>query len=113
MRVLILFVILLTALLIAPTVSGAQPGSSYQGTPYGHFCPGMQWGPYGVRKPVKTAAEAKQVIETYFSGSGQVIRPGKVEEKRLYFEVEILDRDGVMIDKAVVDKRTGRIRSIY
>jgi hypothetical protein len=73
----------------------------------------MQWGPYGVRKPVKTADEAKQVVEKYFSSCGQALRCGKIEEKNLYFEAEVLDRNGAIIDKAIIDKRTGRIRSIF
>ncbi len=93
----------------------AQPGGpgGYRGMPYGHFCPGMGMGPYGMRKPVRTADEAKQVVERYFSSSGQAVHCGKVEEKDLYFEAEILDHNGTLIDKAIVDKRNGRIRSIY
>lgn len=85
----------------------------YRGGPYGNFCPGMKWGPYGVRKPVRTVAEAKQIIEIYLSGNTQGAHVGKIQEQELYFEAEILGRKGKLIDRQIVDKRTGRIRSIY
>jgi hypothetical protein len=101
----------------SPLVSNAQsrdggPGM-YHGAPYGHYCPGPGWGPYGVRKPVRTVEEAKEVLEKYFSASGKAVQVGKIEQKRGYFEAEILDSDGKLVDKAIVDRRTGRIRSIY
>jgi len=116
----IFFISLLAAATILPTETMAQHGmmmqEMYKGGPYGNYCPGMQWGPYGVRKPVRTAEEAKQVIETYLSdlsGNTEGFRVGQIQEKNLYFEVEILDRNNKLIDRAIVDKRTGRIRSIY
>ena len=65
------------AMLASPAASEAQPcnpGSrgpgSYEGMPYGRYCPGMRWGPYGARRAVKTADEARQAIEKYFSRLG-------------------------------------------
>jgi len=84
------------------------------GGPYGNYCPGPRWGgPYGARTPVRTADEAKQVIETFFSGRGQKITVGKMEERRRFFLAEVLDPEGKQIDLVVVDKRNGRLRSIY
>ena len=108
-------VVAMFAIFVAPASAPAQqagPGM-YRGMPYGQFCPGRGWGPYGVRKPVRTVDEAKQVIDSYFSALGQTMRAGAVEERRWYFEVEILERDGTVVDKAAVDKRNGRIRSMY
>jgi hypothetical protein len=73
----------------------------------------MRGDPYGVRKPVRTADEARQVLEEYFEGSGQKVRLGNIEERRWFFIIEVKDAEGSLIDKAIVDKRTGRIRSIY
>ncbi len=114
MRILRL-ILIAVMLLTVPILSWAQPEGHgpYRGMPYGHFCPGMGMGPYGVRKAVRTADEAKQVVDRYFSSRGEALHCGKVEEKDLYFETEILDDKGVLVDKAIVDKRTGRIRSIY
>ena len=85
----------------------------YEGAPYGRHCPGMGRGPYGARRVIKTPDEAKQAIEQYFSGSKQAIQVGKVEEKRWFFKADILDPGGTLIDILIIDRRTGRIRSIY
>jgi len=85
----------------------------YEKPPYGQFCPGMRGDPYGARRQVKTMDEAKQVLEQYFEGTGKKVGIGQIEERRWFFIAEVLDPQGIMIDKAIVDKRTGRIRSIY
>jgi hypothetical protein len=111
----ILLILIITFLCALPLTSSAQPRrhGMYEGTPYGQFCPGMRGDPYGVRKPVRTADEAKQVLEEYFEGSGQKVRLGNIEERRWFFIIEVKDSEGSLIDKTIVDKRTGRIRSIY
>ncbi len=85
----------------------------HRGGPYGNYCPGRQWGPYGDRKPVRTADQAKEIIVAYLSGNRQGLSAGNVEEKACYFEAEILDKEKAVVDKVIVDKRSGRIRSIY
>jgi hypothetical protein len=110
------FLILFSITLAMPAVSQAQPmgRGMYRGAPYGHYCPLMQWGPYGVRRPVTTVDQAKQVIDLYLScHNNQGLSVGGVEEKKWYFEAEILDQDKKVTDKVIVDKRSGRIRSIY
>jgi hypothetical protein len=116
--------VILTVLLMMATVPahveaqhGRGPGPGFYergGGPYGQYCPGRRWGgPYGARKPVNNAEQAKQLIEAFFSSSGEAITAGRIEERRWFFEAEILDGRGKVIDKVIVDKRTGRIRSIY
>jgi len=107
----VFFLVILTL----PVVSVAQPmgRGMYRGSPYGHYCPGMQWGPYGLRKPVSTVEQAKQVIDVYLAETGQKLAAGNITEKNWYFEAEILDRNKTVIDRVIVDKRSGRIRSIY
>jgi hypothetical protein len=51
-------------------------------------------------------------LRDYFSGKKNA-KIGKISEKALYFEAEILDDRDKVIDVVIVDKRTGRIRSIY
>ncbi|MBA4418589.1 MAG: hypothetical protein C0392_11890 [Syntrophus sp. (in: bacteria)] len=102
-----------------PSTSKAQPVPPgcpgwYEGAaPYGRHCPGMGRGPYGARRVIKTPDEAKQAIEQYFSGSGKAIEVGKVEERRWFFKADILGPDNTLIDILIIDRRTGRIRSIY
>ena len=114
----ILLILLASVFISLPEVSSAQPWrhgmyDRYEKPPYGQFCPGMRGDPYGARRQVKTIDEAKQVLEQYFEGTGKKVGIGQIEERRWFFIAEVLDPQGAMIDKAIVDKRTGRIRSIY
>lgn len=34
-------------------------------------------------------------------------------ERDLFYQADIRDRRGMLIDKVIIDKRTGRMRSIY
>lgn len=104
-------------ILIVPLISEAQGQGygygRYRDRPYGESCPGPQGGgPYGARKAVTTVEQAKQMVEAYFATSGRAISTGKTEERRWFFIMEVLDREGVAIDTVIVDKRSGRIRSI-
>jgi hypothetical protein len=60
---------------------------------------------------VKSAEEARKVFAEYFEK--KKVKLGEVKEKEYFFEAEVFDRDGRLIDKVIVDKRTGRVRSIY
>ena len=41
------------------------------------------------------------------------IRINNIKERKWFFEAEIRDKKNKLIDVVIVDKRTGRIRSIY
>jgi len=116
-RMLVMIVIAIV-LISLPAASSAQPWrygmhDKYERPPYGQFCPGLRGDPYGARRLVRTTDEAKQVLEQYFEGTGRKVGIGNIEERRWFFIAELLSPEGVLIDKAIVDKRTGRIRSIY
>ncbi|MBI5634516.1 MAG: hypothetical protein HZA15_13680 [Nitrospirae bacterium] len=66
---------------------------------------------YGEKKVITTAEEALKTLKKHFEKRDVVI--GEVAEKELYFEAEIKDLKNAVIDKVIIDKRTGRIRSIY
>jgi hypothetical protein len=89
----------------------AGPSSAYAGEqdkgPYG----GPGGGTYGERQRVGTRDDAKRVLKEYFSKKDVTV--GEVREKQYYYEADILDKSGRLVDKVIVDKRTGRIRSIY
>ncbi len=71
---------------------------------------GLQ-GRYGEKQEIATAEDARAALKRYFSKKDVVI--GEIVEKELYFEADIMDMKHTVIDKVIVDKRTGRIRSIY
>jgi hypothetical protein len=72
---------------------------------------GPRSGSYGEKKEVTTAEEAEKAFREYFSKKD--VKIGEIKERELYFEAEIKDKNDNRIDKVIVDKRTGRIRSIY
>ena len=77
------------------------------GSPYGS----SKGGVYGEKKAVATSEDARKVLREYFSGRD--VKIGEVREREFYFEAEIRDRNNKPVDTVIVDKRTGRIRSIY
>ena len=109
MKKLLLLIILLITAIVLPD-SNAQAMNGWWDGPYGDYCP--MWGSYGARKPVRTIKEAEKILKEYFS-KYEDVKVGKVKEKEWYFEADIKDKNNNLIDVVIVDKRTGRIRSIY
>jgi len=56
--------------------------------------------------------EARKILLLYFPPHKDIM-VGPVRERGLFFEAEITDRKGRLIDVLIIDKRTGRIRSVY
>ncbi|MDA8339670.1 MAG: hypothetical protein M0Z70_10280 [Nitrospiraceae bacterium] len=108
MKKLLLLIILLITAIVLPD-SNAQAMNGWWDGPYGDYCP--MWGSYGARKPVRTANEAKRILQEYFAPHD--VKIGKIKEKEWFFEADIKDKNNNLIDVVIVDKRTGRIRSIY
>ena len=81
-----------------------------EGGPYGDYCAGPRWGWYGSRRGVDTVKEASRILQDYFSKDGVTV--GRVVERQGYFEAAILDRKGKAMDRVIVNRRNGRIRSI-
>lgn len=79
--------------------------------PYGDYCCNQQRGWYGARREVTDARQARSILENYFTGRNVTIGPFR--ERPMFFEAEIFDRSGKAVDKVIVHKRSGRIRSIY
>lgn len=80
--------------------------------PHGNYCEGQGRGWYGERKAVRTEPEARRILREYFS-SVKGVRIKNMKERRWFFEAEIRDKDNRLIDVVIIDKRSGRIRSIY
>jgi len=66
---------------------------------------------YGARQPVANAAEARGLLVSYFTGQGYTV--SEVSDKKWGFKAEILDKNGNIVDRVMIDKRSGRIRSLY
>jgi hypothetical protein len=102
--------ILLTGMAVAVLASvSAAPALAWELTIYSVAA--AEEKDYGEKKPVTSEKEARAALEEYYRGKDVEI--GEITEKELYFEAEILDTKGKVTDKVIIDKRTGRVRSIY
>jgi len=99
--------VFLTSVFCLPSWSGPMGGRG----PYGGYCEGPRWGWYGARTPVTTMENARKHLEKYFEGKDVVI--GTISEQGMFFKADIKDHNGTLIDRVIIHKRSGRIRSIY
>jgi hypothetical protein len=96
----------LSGLLAAAMVFSFAPPGYGQGKRYG-----VTKGDYGEKRPVKSAKEAEKILKDIFKDRD--VKVGGIKEKELFFEAEIRDRKGELIDRVIIDKRTGRARSTF
>ncbi len=97
--------------------SGNGMGQGMMGSGNGY---GQQNGPqYGrqYQQPRQTPLDrnqAKQEVENYLrSRKNPNLQLGKIEEKGNGYQINIITKDGSLVDKIMVDKNTGRMRSTY
>ena len=98
--------IALAGLMAAP-VFAEQPGSPI---PFGGYRKTGGCGCYGAKAAIKTADEARRVIEEFLVGHDLHI--GAMVERPRFFRAELVDENGVLRDVVIVDKINGRVRSI-
>jgi len=78
--------------------------------PFGGYCPRRHADQYGARQPVLTPTDARERLSLFFSIDPARIR--RLEERRHVFLAEITDPEGRPTELVIIDRRTGRIRSI-
>jgi len=113
-RILLIIILSIFILAIATFNAFAQHGENgWRGSKYhyGTYYPGPREGRYGERKTVRTKTEARKKLLRYFPYGRETI--GEIKDRNLFFEVEIKDRNNKTVDRIIIDKRTGRIRSVY
>ena len=93
-------------LMAAPAFS-EQPGSPI---PFGGYRKDGTCGCYGTKSAIKTADDARKVIEGFLVGHD--LRIGVMDEFPRFFKAELVDGNGAMRDVVIVDKINGRVRSI-
>ncbi|MCK9229088.1 MAG: hypothetical protein M0Q23_09585 [Syntrophales bacterium] len=86
---------------------GKFPGKHH---PYGDYIP-KRHRDYGATRLVENEEQARKILEEYFGDLDVSI--GSLERKRGFFRAEIFDASGDRIDIIIIDRRTGRIRSIF
>jgi hypothetical protein len=58
--------------------------------------------------------DARDLVEDMLRRSRNPnLKLGGVEDKEQYFVVDILTKDGSLVDKMQIDKETGMMRSVY
>jgi len=80
----------------------------------GMMGPGMMGRRYQeLQKPLEEK-DVKAIAESYIQSTGNPnLKVGKIKEKENSFEVEIVTKENSLVDKILVDKFTGWMRSIY
>ena len=101
----------LTSLAMPDDVFAMMHGQGRHMGRYGGYCKGPRWGWYGAGRQVKTEEEVKELVTDFLVETELVI--AGIRDEETYFEVEIKDEDGEVVDLLIVDKRTCRIRSAY
>ncbi|MBI5655565.1 MAG: hypothetical protein HZC44_01560 [Geobacter sp.] len=98
---------LLTAMLHTEVSACRECGCNKK---YNGYCINQRWGWYGARKSVSSVEEARRDLTDYYADSD--LKIGRIIEKSSYFEAELLDRNQKKADTVIINKRSGRIRSI-
>ena len=58
--------------------------------------------------------DAKMLLENYLASSRNPnLKLGAIQDKGDAYEADIVTKENSLVDKLMVDKRTGRIRSVY
>lgn len=103
--------VLLIFLASAVFFQGISVAQTQDAPPQGDFRKAQSETRYGEKRPVTSIDEAKKKLNEYVANKD--LRIEEITEKELFFEAEIRDRKNKIVDKVILDKRTGRIRSIF
>jgi hypothetical protein len=107
----IIFLLFIVIVTVFSASAIAGPGAMGNSGPYGGYCQGPRWGRYGARMPVMTSEDARQHLHKFFEGKSVTI--GVIAEQEMFFKADIIDHEGRLVDRVIVHKRSGRIRSIF
>ncbi|MBI5026350.1 MAG: hypothetical protein HZC12_06440 [Nitrospirae bacterium] len=100
----ILFILAITFFSLAPLLSSAQEWKS----PYGVCCV-LEGGEYGICPKPLNHEQARRVLKAYFERHG--LRINNFTDKGRFIEADVF-RGNELIDKVLLDRKTGRMRSI-
>lgn len=75
---------------------------------------GRQYGPQGyLQEPLEKNGAEQQVKNMLEASRNPNLKVGEVTDEGDNFQVEVLTKDGALVDKLLVDKDTGAMRSVY
>jgi len=105
----VLFAILIPAEFLHAQETNNQPKLK---CPYGNYLPSSKWGWYGAKRIVSTPDEARIIVQHFFMHQVH-FRVGKIIVKQRFYVAEIVNKDGKIVDLILIDRLTGRMRSMY
>ena len=89
---------------------GMMMGGGYGSGPYRQYDNGRQ---QQLRQPINRA-QARSMVENYLQSTGNPnLKLGDIKDEGPYFEADIVTKDNSLVDKLMVDKNTGTMRSLY
>lgn len=89
---------------------GGRPSGEMGPPPFGDYCPRRHADHYGASQPFQTPHEAKERLRLFFNVPLAQITLRK--EVRMGYIADITNANGALFDRVIIDKRSGRIRSI-
>jgi len=89
-----------------------QTQKSSQCPVYGQYWRSYKWGWYGAKRTVKTPVEAHEILQKFYV-TRKGVRIHRIIAGPTFYRAEIMDKNGNLVDMVIIDKNTGRIRSIY
>ncbi|MCK9275934.1 MAG: hypothetical protein M0P57_12680 [Syntrophales bacterium] len=107
--IIVTLIVSLFTLTFSSDVTAGDRWRSQKIRPYGDYCPGPH-GHYGAKQIVRSKEEARSILQDFFRGRDIAIGP--LTERKWFFRAEVFDSEQNLIDIIIIDKRTGRIRSI-
>jgi hypothetical protein len=103
--------------MMGPGMMGPEMGLGMMGPGYRGYEPqyAPSYGPQYQQSPKPLGdKDAKAMLENYIQSTRNPnLKLGKITEKDNYFEAEILTKENSLVDKILVDKFTGWMRSTY
>lgn len=82
-----------------------------EAVPYGYYKHHWRRTGYGQRIQVRNVEEAISLVQEFYRSMNVNIVP--VKESMRFYKMEVLDENKNILDIIIVDKLSGRIRSIY
>jgi hypothetical protein len=76
---------------------------------------GPQYGPQyqQLQKPLEEK-DARGILQNYIQSTRNPnLKLGDMKDEGYAFEIEVLTKDNSLVDKILIDKRTGWMRSVY
>jgi len=63
--------------------------------------------------PVRSRVEAQGMVQALLAGRTHLLKIGTVREVGQSYEVEVVTPGGTLVDRLLVEKFSGRLRSLY